>query len=92
MEPKLKSVDVTYDAFYEGMVANGLIIPVGVDGAFGRGAVFERVLEAFDKVLKDAPADAPWPTERRMRTTVSRRARRETSGTASTSCALPSSS
>src|ERR1700749_2051724 len=39
------------------MVAIGLIIPVGVDGAFGRGAVFERVLEAFDKVVGRVSAD-----------------------------------
>jgi len=40
-----------YDEFYAGMVANRLIIPGGVDGAFGRGAVFERVLTAFDALI-----------------------------------------
>jgi seryl-tRNA synthetase len=41
---------VTYDieSFYEGLVAHGLIIPTGVPGAFGRGAVFEDVLERFN--------------------------------------------
>ena len=33
------------------MVANRLIIPGGVDGAFGRGATFERVLEAFNSLV-----------------------------------------
>ena len=33
---------------YEGLVSSGLIIPVGVPGIFGRNAVFEDVLAAFD--------------------------------------------
>jgi seryl-tRNA synthetase len=40
-----------FEEFYAGMVANRLIIPGGVDGAFGRGAVFERVLTAFDALI-----------------------------------------
>jgi len=34
--------------FYDGLVAHGMIVPVGVDGAFGRGAVFEDILERFN--------------------------------------------
>jgi hypothetical protein len=30
--------------FYDGLVKHGLIVPVRVQGAFGRGAVFEDVL------------------------------------------------
>ena len=43
----------TYDAteFYDGLVAHGLLIPAGPLGAFGRGAVFEDVLEAFDALV-----------------------------------------
>ncbi len=43
----------TYDLheFYEGLVAHGLIIPTGVQGAFGRGAVFEDVLEQLDRAI-----------------------------------------
>ena len=43
----------TYDAqeFYDGLVAHGLLIPAGPLGAFGRGAVFEEVLEAFDALV-----------------------------------------
>jgi seryl-tRNA synthetase len=39
-----------YDAakFHEGLVKHGLIVPVGVQGIFGRGAVFEDVLERFN--------------------------------------------
>lgn len=44
-----------YDAktFYDGLVAHGLIVPVGVPGAFGRGAVFEDVLERFNALVSD---------------------------------------
>jgi seryl-tRNA synthetase len=44
--------------FYEGLVSSGLIIPVGVQGIFGRGAVFEDVLARFDAyVTKVAQGD-----------------------------------
>ncbi len=45
---------VTYDidGFYAGLVEHGLIVPVGVPGAFGRGAVFEDVLERFDALVR----------------------------------------
>jgi seryl-tRNA synthetase len=50
---------VTYDieSFYEGLVAHGLIIPVGVQGAFGRGAVFEDVLERFNALVSQLARD-----------------------------------
>ncbi|HEV8311689.1 MAG TPA: amino acid--[acyl-carrier-protein] ligase [Burkholderiaceae bacterium] len=38
-------------SFYDGLVEHGLIIPVGVQGAFGRGAVFEDVLERFNEAV-----------------------------------------
>ena len=42
-----------YDAlkFHEGLVKAGLIIPVGVQGAFGRNHVFESVLEGFNNAV-----------------------------------------
>lgn len=39
--------------FYAGLVSNGLIIPTGVRGAFGRGAVFEDVLERFNALVSN---------------------------------------
>src|SRR5438477_12625007 len=36
------------EQFYAGLVEHRLIVPVGVQGAFGRGAVFEDVLERFN--------------------------------------------
>src|SRR5215467_9457685 len=42
-----------YDAkrFYDGLVEHGLIVPVRVPGAFGRGAIFEDVLERLNAQL-----------------------------------------
>lgn len=37
--------------FYDALVHHRLIIPTGVPGAFGRGAVFEDVLERFDALV-----------------------------------------
>ncbi len=37
--------------FYDQLVAHKLIVPVGVPGAFGRGAVFESVLRRFDSAV-----------------------------------------
>ena len=37
--------------FHEGMVKAGLIIPVGVQGAFGRNHVFESVLDGFNAAI-----------------------------------------
>jgi seryl-tRNA synthetase len=39
------------EKFYDGLVKHGLIVPVGVPGAFGRGAVFEDVLERFNALI-----------------------------------------
>src|SRR6266852_1199031 len=38
-------------SFYDGLVANGLIVPVQPLGVFGRGAVFEDVLERVDQLI-----------------------------------------
>jgi seryl-tRNA synthetase len=56
VEPLLKTIDSEFDNFYHGMVEHGLIIPVGVHGAFGRGAVFERVLEGFNAMISRVSA------------------------------------
>lgn len=42
--------------FYDGLVKHGLIVPVGVQGAFGRGAVFEDVLERFNGLISKLSA------------------------------------
>jgi len=46
-------VTTDYDPqkFYAGLVEHRLIVPVGVQGAFGRGAVFEDVLERFNALV-----------------------------------------
>ena len=46
------------EGFYAGLVENQLIYPTGVQGAYGRGAVFEDILRRFDAlVLRTAEAD-----------------------------------
>ncbi|MGV8931773.1 MAG: amino acid--[acyl-carrier-protein] ligase [Luteimonas sp.] len=48
-----------YDAtsFHQGLVEHGLIIPVGVQGVFGRNHVFEDVLERFNARVSDLARD-----------------------------------
>lgn len=45
------ATETTSSKFYEDLVRHKLIIPTGVQGVFGRNAVFERVLEAFDELV-----------------------------------------
>lgn len=45
------SADAGSATLYEGLVRHGLIIPVGVPGAFGRGACFEDVLERVNALI-----------------------------------------
>jgi seryl-tRNA synthetase len=51
------AVDAEPEDFYRGLVRNRLIIPGGVDGAFGRGAQFEKVLEAFNALISRISSD-----------------------------------
>jgi seryl-tRNA synthetase len=46
-------VEYDRDKFYQGLVKHGLIIPVGVQGVFGRSAVFEDVLERFNAMVTE---------------------------------------
>jgi seryl-tRNA synthetase len=43
----------TYDiqSFHDDLVRHGLIVPVGVPGVFGRGPVFEKILEGFNALV-----------------------------------------
>ena len=46
------------EAFYAALVANGLVIPTGVQGGYGRGSVFEDILERFNALVsRSAAAD-----------------------------------
>jgi len=58
--------DYNAEKFYAGLVEHRLIIPVGVQGAFGRGAVFEDVLERFNGLVSQlsktiTPSSIPSP-------------------------------
>ena len=50
---------IQYDipTFYDDLVRNHLIIPVGVQGAFGRGPIFEKVLGAFNDLVTRVAAN-----------------------------------
>ncbi len=50
---------IEYDiqGFHDGLVAHGLIVPVGVPGVFGRSAVFEDVLERFNGLVSQLSKD-----------------------------------
>ncbi|MEO8298461.1 MAG: amino acid--[acyl-carrier-protein] ligase [Burkholderiales bacterium] len=51
-------------AFYEGLVAHGLILPTGVQGGYGRGPGFEDILNRFDAlVMRTAEAAGEMATE-----------------------------
>ncbi len=49
-------------AFYAGLVEHGLILPTGIKGGYGRGAVFEDILQRFnDLVTRIAAPDKAEP-------------------------------
>ena len=50
-----KQYDV--ESFYSELVARGLIIPTGVQGGYGRGSVFEDILEHFNALVSRTAAD-----------------------------------
>jgi seryl-tRNA synthetase len=43
--------------FYAGLVEHGYVFPVGVQGAFGRGDVFEDILERFNELVTQVASD-----------------------------------
>ena len=57
--------DYDVQSFYDGLVEHGLIVPVAVQGAFGRGAAFEDVLERFNGL---ATPSSPRKTAREVYT------------------------
>ena len=50
-----KAYDI--ENFYAGLVEHGLIIPSDVEGAYGRGAVFEDILENFNDLVSRTAND-----------------------------------
>ena len=49
-------------AFHDGLVEHGLIVPVGVQGAFGRNGVFEDVLERLNQLITRTGTISPCET------------------------------
>lgn len=51
-------MDYDIDGFHAALVAAGLIVPTTIKGGYGRGAVFEDILERFDAlVMRQAAGD-----------------------------------
>src|SRR6202451_2329351 len=50
------ATDFSSQTLYDDLVKHRLIIPVGVPGIFGRGAVFEDVLRRFDGLISQIAA------------------------------------
>jgi seryl-tRNA synthetase len=53
----MSATDYEAQQFHDGLVKAGLIVPVGVQGAFGRNHVFESVLDAFNARVTDLAKD-----------------------------------
>lgn len=47
------SIDYDPQKFYDELVANRHIYPVGVQGSFGRGPVFERIVDRFNDLVSE---------------------------------------
>jgi seryl-tRNA synthetase len=50
-------VEYSVEGFYNGLVEHGLIVPTRVPGSFGRGAVFEDVLERLNGLITQLSKD-----------------------------------
>ena len=55
----MSAADMTYDieSFYQGLVEHGLIIPSEVQGGYGRGTVFEDILQSFNDLVSRIAKD-----------------------------------
>jgi seryl-tRNA synthetase len=47
----MSATELNAASFYDGLVKHGLILPTGVAGTFGRGSVFEHVVDAFNAAV-----------------------------------------
>jgi seryl-tRNA synthetase len=55
MSKMVKTYDI--ENFYQGLVDHGLIIPSEIQGAYGRGTVFEDILERFNDLVSRIAKD-----------------------------------
>jgi seryl-tRNA synthetase len=51
------SLDFDPKELHDGLVRHGHILPVGVPGAFGRGAVFEDIVDRFNDLVSEIARD-----------------------------------
>ena len=55
----MNTAEKTYDTdnFYRGLVEHGLIIPSEVQGGYGRGTIFEDILQRFNDLVSRISKD-----------------------------------
>lgn len=53
------TMSTSYDSqdFYENLVKHGFIIPTGIQGGYGRGALFENIVEQFNALVSRTAKD-----------------------------------
>lgn len=55
---ELSDLDAARAEFRDRLIAGGLLVPSGIDGLYGRGAVFEDVIDGIDTLVKAAAVRA----------------------------------
>ncbi|KAB7751715.1 hypothetical protein MPHL43072_05780 [Mycolicibacterium phlei DSM 43072] len=60
-----ETLDAARRAFRDRLIDAGLLVPMGIDGLYGRGAVFEQIVEAVDAAIRRA-ITSTYPTPPRV--------------------------
>ncbi|MDV7132507.1 amino acid--[acyl-carrier-protein] ligase [Williamsia muralis] len=60
-------LEVSRRAFRDELIAADLLVPSGIDGLFGRGAVFEDIVDGIDRYVRSAGLEAHGSDIRRLR-------------------------
>ena len=70
------SLELARQQFRDELVDAGLLVPMGIDGLYGRGHVFEEIIEGVDRVVcrKGQEAHGSSPTRLRFPPVLSREA------------------
>ena len=45
--------------FRDALVSNGLLLPLGVEGVYGRSGVFEGIVEGVERLITQEAGDEP---------------------------------
>lgn len=64
---RLESLAAARQAFRDELVDAGLLVPLGIDGLYGRGAVFEDIVDGIDHVVRRSGRSAHGDEPKRLR-------------------------